>query len=113
MSKIYTVSELQNILSPIFQQNGVKQAILFGSYAKGVATAKSDIDLLSDSACAVSHRGSRPIERGCFNVVNRCPVDLLDGATSKNNYPDRTREHSERAVVKQLDPQNGSISRDG
>ena len=45
MSKIYTVSELQNILSPIFQQNGVKQAILFGSNAKGVATAKSDIDL--------------------------------------------------------------------
>lgn len=49
MSKVYTVSELQNILSPIFQQNGVKQAILFGSYAKGVATAKSDIDLLVDS----------------------------------------------------------------
>ena len=49
MSKIYTVSELQKILTPIFRKNGVRHAILFGSYAKGLATAKSDIDLLVDS----------------------------------------------------------------
>ena len=49
MSKIYTVPELQSVLSPIFRANGVRKATLFGSYAKGVATARSDVDLLVDS----------------------------------------------------------------
>jgi len=46
---IYTVLELSDIFYPIFEQYGVKRAILFGSYAKGKATAKSDIDILVDS----------------------------------------------------------------
>lgn len=35
MNKIYTLPELQLILSPIFAQHGVRSAILFGSYAAG------------------------------------------------------------------------------
>ena len=49
MSKIYTVPELQTVLSPIFREHGVKKATLFGSYAKGAATSRSDVDLLVDS----------------------------------------------------------------
>ncbi len=46
---VYTVSQLQDVLAPVFKRNGVKKAILFGSYGKGNATEKSDIDLLVDS----------------------------------------------------------------
>lgn len=46
---VYTVPELQNTLSPVFARNGVKKAVLFGSYGKGTATEKSDVDLLVDS----------------------------------------------------------------
>lgn len=49
MSKIYSLSELQSILSPVFSEYGVRKAILFGSYAKGMATEHSDVDLLVDS----------------------------------------------------------------
>lgn len=49
MNEIYTVSQLRDTLTPVFKQHGVKNAILFGSYAKGVATVKSDVDLLVDS----------------------------------------------------------------
>ena len=49
MSRVYTIPELKEILTPIFQQNSVRQAILFGSYANGYATAQSDVDLLVDS----------------------------------------------------------------
>ena len=34
---------------PVLQQYGVKRAVLFGSYAKGTADEKSDVDLLVDS----------------------------------------------------------------
>ncbi len=49
MDKVYTIPELKTILSPAFAEYGVKRAVLFGSYAKGVATPLSDVDLVVDS----------------------------------------------------------------
>jgi len=49
MSGIYTVPQLKNTLTPIFDAYGIRKAILFGSYGKGTATEKSDVDLLVDS----------------------------------------------------------------
>lgn len=49
MSEIYTLSRLKAVLTPIFIQYGVQRAVLFGSYGRGNATEKSDIDLLVDS----------------------------------------------------------------
>ena len=41
----YSVEEIKNRLYSIFEEKGVKKAILFGSYAKGEATEESDIDI--------------------------------------------------------------------
>lgn len=49
MNNTYTVSQIQDILVPIFRKYNIRKAILFGSYAKGSAKDKSDIDLLVDS----------------------------------------------------------------
>lgn len=49
MDRIYSIPELQSILTPIFARYGVKRAVLFGSYGKVSATEKSDVDLLVDS----------------------------------------------------------------
>lgn len=96
MSKIYTVSELQKILTPIFRQNGVKQAILFGSYAKGLATTKSDIDLLVDSGL----RGLAFF--GLLEDVSTAidaPIDLLDvSQIEKNSRIDREIRESGVAI---------------
>ena len=46
---VYTISQLKERLIPIFIDKGIKRAVLFGSYGKGVATKESDIDLLVDS----------------------------------------------------------------
>lgn len=48
-TKIYTVSEIQKLLLPIFLEYDIKRAVLFGSYGKSLATASSDVDLLVDS----------------------------------------------------------------
>ena len=47
--KVYTVDELKTRLIPVFQGYDVRRAVLFGSYGKGLATAKSDVDILVDS----------------------------------------------------------------
>jgi len=49
MSKIYEINTLRNILYPVFSANPVYSAIIFGSYAKGNASDKSDIDIVIDS----------------------------------------------------------------
>ena len=40
---------LKTLLEPIFIKHGIVRAIVFGSYAKGTATEKSDIDIVIDS----------------------------------------------------------------
>lgn len=50
MNKTFTVSQIQDILVPIFREYNIRKAVLFGSYAKGLAKDKSDINLLVDSS---------------------------------------------------------------
>ena len=49
MQKVYTLEEIKQMLYPIFASGAVYKAILFGSYAKGLATESSDIDIVIDS----------------------------------------------------------------
>ena len=45
---VYTIEQIRNIAAPIAASYGVKSLSLFGSYARGEATDKSDVDLLLD-----------------------------------------------------------------
>lgn len=49
MPDVYTIPEIKNALTPVFDRYGVRRAVLFGSYGKGEATEKSDVDILVDS----------------------------------------------------------------
>lgn len=46
---IYTINDIEQKLIPICKKFDVKEMYLFGSYAKGNATERSDIDLIVDS----------------------------------------------------------------
>jgi len=46
---IYEIAEIKRRLMPVFRQNGVRRAVLFGSYARGEARPDSDVDILVDS----------------------------------------------------------------
>ncbi len=46
---IYSVEDIKAVLHPVFTKHNVKKAILFGSYVKGLADHRSDVDLLLDS----------------------------------------------------------------
>ena len=47
--KIYTINEIKQILKKILENMPVYSVILFGSYAKNLATANSDLDLVIDT----------------------------------------------------------------
>ena len=46
--KVYTVDEIRRIILPILVKYQVGKAYLFGSYARGEADARSDVDLRVD-----------------------------------------------------------------
>ena len=48
-AQIFALDVIKDRLSPVFKSYNVSSAVLFGSYAKGCATAYSDIDLVVDS----------------------------------------------------------------
>ena len=75
MERTYSISELRSILSPIFTAHGVRRAVLFGSYAKGAATSRSDVDLLVDSGLrGLAFFGLLDSVASALDT----PVDLID-----------------------------------
>ena len=44
-----SLSELGKIIAPIADELGLQRVIVFGSYARGDQTEKSDVDLIIDS----------------------------------------------------------------
>ncbi len=69
------VETIKNILTPVFVQYDIQQAILFGSFAKDSANENSDVDLLVDSRL----RGLRFV--GFTEAVRKAvgrPVDVFD-----------------------------------
>jgi predicted nucleotidyltransferase len=44
--KIYNINEIKALVAPVAREYGIHKLSLFGSYARGDATAESDIDIL-------------------------------------------------------------------
>ena len=58
LGRIFTFDEIKRRLHPVFTSHQIRQAVLFGSYGKGTATQKSDVDLLVDSdLCGLKFMG--------------------------------------------------------
>lgn len=72
-----TIDVIKKNLEPIFRRYNVKKAILFGSYAKGQADERSDIDIFVDSGL----RGLKffGLLEDVTNALN-IPVDLIDSS---------------------------------
>ena len=79
---IQTIAEARSTLAPVFARYGVSRAVLFGSLAKGTATAKSDLDLL----VASNLRGLRFVDfmEAVRQAAGRS-VDVLDVSHIEEN----------------------------
>jgi len=76
LERVFDINEIRTRLEPVFVENRVKSAILFGSYAKGAATQKSDVDILVDSGCrGLSFMGLVETIR---EALEDKPVDIID-----------------------------------
>ena len=86
---LLTIGKIQELCAPLFEEYGVKYAYLFGSYAKGKATEKSDVDLLV----------SMPVNGLAFYEL----VERLRGSLKKKiDLLDETQLENNTALVKEI-----------
>lgn len=86
---LLTIEKIQELCAPLFEEYGVKYAYLFGSYAKGKATEKSDVDLLV----------SMPVNGLAFYEL----VERLRGSLKKKiDLLDETQLEDNTALVKEI-----------
>lgn len=50
-----TIEEIKKVVSKLGKQYGVKNAYLFGSYAKGKATNQSDVDIILNAGSLTTY----------------------------------------------------------
>ena len=79
------IDAIKRVVIPIAKTYGIKRAYLFGSHARGSATADSDIDILID-------KGSLKGLIQYFSFVNaledafKCHVDVVTTAISDKEF---------------------------
>lgn len=79
------ISEIQKVVVPIAHSYGVKRLYLFGSYAKGTADEKSDVDLLVEKGRPMSLlklSGMRKMVQEALNLS----VDLVTTAGIEDDF---------------------------
>lgn len=77
MEKKDNITKIKELLTPIFQKSKVKKAFLFGSYATGKETKRSDLDLM-----IIMNTSKRFFERydqfdEIYNTFKGYAIDLL------------------------------------
>lgn len=70
------VTTIQEVVSPIAIRYGVKRIYLFGSYAKGKANEKSDVDLIIEKGKPMSLLRLAGMRQNIQEALG-LPVDLI------------------------------------
>ncbi len=81
---VLTLKQIKDVCSKVFQEYEVGFAYLFGSYARGDANPKSDVDLIVDVPSDYGIKFFGLIESLREELGKQ--VDVLDAAQLKNNY---------------------------
>ncbi len=76
---LYTVEQIKEKITPALKRYGVKKAYLFGSYAKGEQTNKSDIDIMIDSGGQLKGLNFVGLLDSLITILET-DIDLFDSA---------------------------------
>lgn len=107
-SRVYTIKEISEIVRPIAENCGMGKIFLFGSYARGVATENSDIDLLVDNGNAHGLRFfgfCGDLERALKTSVDVITMRSLYEEYKNSKYIEKLRAEIERDKVMIYDKQ--------
>lgn len=99
--EILSIDAIRLMVLPIVQRYGIDRATLFGSYARGDATAGSDIDLLIKCDNIRNMEDYLGLQEGLKKAIGKnVDIVMADALESDNTRAaKRLREHIERDKV--------------
>ena len=97
----YTLSEIQRRVTPVAEKYRLAAVYLFGSYARGEATAESDIDLLVDlTGSTIRGLNFVSLYEDLSNALE-ISVDLVTVDSLEQPATHRGRQHFREAVQRE------------
>lgn len=81
---VLTIKQIKELTLPVFQKHNIKEVYLFGSYSRGEANNKSDVDLFCEDGDIESLLDHVRVERELEEVLGR-HVDLIIFGSSMNS----------------------------
>ncbi len=98
---VLSIDAIRLMVLPIVQRYSIDKATLFGSYARGEATAESDIDLLIECDNIRNMEDYLGLQEGLKNAIGRnVDIVMADALASDNTRSaKRLKEHIERDKV--------------
>lgn len=85
MIDILTIDEIRKIIVPILNKYGIKIIYLFGSYARGEATSKSDVDIYCEKGKIKSLIENVELIYELEEALNK-KVDIVFDTSEMNSY---------------------------
>lgn len=85
-AQCYSIDEIKNRLQPVFESAPIYRAVLFGSFAKNLATDKSDIDIVIDSRGELLNINFYGVLEDMTQTLGR-KVDLIELSEIKPGSP--------------------------
>ena len=78
------VEKFKQLILPVLNRYLIKRAAIFGSFAKGTATAGSDIDLLIEPGLGFTLFNMLALENEISDIV-KCKVDVVEYSALKHS----------------------------
>ncbi len=87
----YAIEDLKKIIAPIAVQHGVQSVSVFGSYARGCASARSDVDLKIEKGKLKSLFQLCSFRLAVEDALN-LPVDMVTDESSDRAFLDAIKK---------------------
>lgn len=84
-NKVLSIKEIKNIVKPIMNKYGIKDIYLFGSYARGEANNKSDVDIYCEKGNIKSLIDQGVMEDELEKALNK-KVDVIFITALKDEF---------------------------
>ena len=97
----YTIEEITRRVTPVAQKYGLSAVYLFGSYARGEATADSDVDLLVDLTGSSAHGMMLGGLYADLEEALEVSIDLVTIASLRTPTTRRSQIHFRETVAKE------------
>ena len=96
--EIYTLEKIKKLIKPVMDKHHITEVYIFGSYARGEATSKSDVDIYCNDGDMVSLLDMAGVYGELKDALQK-EVDLVTIGSQMHDYFRRELEKDKIRII--------------